>query len=189
MIDRTVIPSSVGRVDGDNVIFTQSWWNQIPILFIFAALELTAIAVTLKFPESTSLKVPMGAAYVSISYLPPLPLFVFGKAAFRVLNERLVVTPSYMIHVTGRLSWQERSVRLEYPHIQEIETVQTIFQRMFGLGDLIITPIGGAAKNGICMEGLANPRAVKDLIRNVKNRPEQGTSTSCPEAFQGPDEG
>lgn len=166
------------------MIFTQSWWNQLPIICAFAALEVITIALTLRFPESTSLKLPVGAGDVSISYLPPLPLFVFGKAAFRVLNERLVVTPSYLIHVTGRLSWQERSVRLEYPHIQEIETVQTVMQRIFGLGDIIITPIGGGtAKNAICIQGLANPRAVKDVIRNVKSQLADGHSPISTEIF------
>jgi uncharacterized membrane protein YdbT with pleckstrin-like domain len=100
------------------------------------------------------------------SSLTMLPLLIALKAAFHIYNERLVLTPDYMIHVTGRLSWRERSSRLPYEHIQEIETAQSVLQKICGLGDLLVTPLGGTSSTSIQIQGIRSPRAVKDRIRS-----------------------
>lgn len=90
-----------------------------------------------------------------------------------MLNERLVLTPQYLIHVLGRLTWREKSVRLEYHHIQEIETEQTILQRVLGIGDVTLKPIGGVPMR---MVGLSKPREVKNVIRERVQHAEQERS-------------
>ena len=155
---------SVGIVDGDNLLFHQSWWNQWPALILFVIGEVVMMYISV-VSESVSLSIPVASTSVSVSVLPAFPLIFAVVAAFRVLNERLVVTPDYIIHVAGRVSWSERTVRLEYDHIMEIEIVQTIVQRLLGLGDVIIKPLGGAERSSIRMRGLSKPRAVKDIVR------------------------
>lgn len=164
--------STVGVVDGKNIIVRQSWLNQFPLVLVALALEIAIVYITLDFPEVASFSFQIASVTISASYLPFIPLFVLAKAALNIYNERLVITPIYLIHVTGRISWRERSSRLEYSHIQEIETIETIAQRILGLGDLNILPIGAGNRQAILMKGLRHPRAVKDVIRSLRGAPE-----------------
>lgn len=172
--------ATVGVVDGDNVIVRQSWLNQWPLVGLTAALEAAIVYVSIRFPELATFSVDLGAISLSGSYLPIIPVFVLLVAAFNIYNERLVITPLYLIHVTGRISWRERSSRLEYDHIQEIETSGSIIQRLLGLADLNILPIGAGNRQAILMRGLRNARAVKDLIRSVREN-----GASMPDSIPG----
>jgi uncharacterized membrane protein YdbT with pleckstrin-like domain len=160
----------VGRVDGDNLILRESWLNQFPLLIVFVVLEILASYVLIQFPEASTVDIEIFERVVKVSWVSFVPLLILGKAAFHVLNERLVLTPEYLIQVNGRLTWREKSTRLEYHHIQEIETEQTIFQRMLGIGDVTLKPIGGAPMR---MVGLYNPREVKNVIRERVQNAEQ----------------
>lgn len=161
---------SIGRVDGENLIISQSWLNQLLGFVVFFALVAGTSYVTIVYPRFSVL--PLEG--FDFPFLMFLPLFELGRIAYRVCNERLVVTPKYMIHVTGRLWWRERSVRLEYSHIQEIEISESIFQRIIGVGDMVITPFGGHTNAAISIKGLWAPRAVKDLLLQMKTQVEQG---------------
>lgn len=160
--------STVGVVDGENILVRQSWFNQYILLSIVIALEIAVVYWTIAFPGSATFSLNLGALSVSPSYLPAIPLLVLARAAFNVYNQRLVITPAYLIHVSGRLWWTERSSRLEYSHIQEIETIQSIPQRILGLADLNILPMGGGNRQAIRMKGLRDSRAVKDVIREIR---------------------
>lgn len=155
--------SRVGVVRGDNVVITQSWLNQLGLVLAAVVFEVAIVVCLILFSETVTTVKSMS---VALNVAPCFPLFLLMLAGLRVYNERLVVTPNYLIHVTGRISWREHSLRLEYTHIQEIETVQTILQRALGLGDVIVVPLGGSKK--IVMRGLRHPREVKDLIRSFK---------------------
>lgn len=170
--------TTVGVVDGDNVIVRQSWLNQWHLILLTALLEWAIIDLSIRFPELATFSTQLGTVPISGSYLPIIPVFVLLRAAFNIYNQRLVITPNYLIHVTGRLWWRERSSRLEYDHIQEIETIESIIQRLLGLGDLNVLPIGAGNRQAIVMKGLHKPRAVKDLIRSKR-----GHATSVKEAM------
>ncbi len=165
--------SQVGRIDGENLVLRQSWLNQFPLLAVFVALEVLASYLLIEFPDASSVEVNLFERVVRVSWVSIVPLLILGKAAFHVLNERLVLTPEYLIQVNGRLTWREKSTRLEYHHIQEIETEQTILQRVLGIGDVTLKPIGGAPMR---MVGLYNPREVKNVIRERVQLAEQGRS-------------
>jgi hypothetical protein len=159
---------TVGVIDGDNVIVTQSWFNQMGLVLLAVVLEIGIIYLTAVFPEMESATVWVDTVRASASYLPFVPLGLLGVAALRIYNERLVITPLYLIHVSGRLSWRERSMRLEYSDIQEIETDCSIMQRLFGVGDVSVIPMGGNSNNTITLRGVRHPRGVKDLIRQAR---------------------
>lgn len=159
---------TVGVVDGENILVRQSWFNQYILLSIVITLEVAVVYWTLAFPGSATFSLNLGALSLSPSYLPAIPLLVLARAAFNVYNQRLVITPAYLIHVSGRLWWTERSSRLEYSHIQEIETIQSIPQRILGVADLNILPMGGGNRQAIRMKGLRDSRAVKDVIRDIR---------------------
>jgi len=160
---------SVGRQNGENVLIQQSWLNQLPLLLLFLLLEALIIYVRIECSDRSAHKLPETNVDTFISLLPLIPLFVLGRAAYPIFNERLVLTPQYIIHVVGRISWRVRSVRLEYAHIQEIEIEQTVFQRILDVGDISIVALGGAKVATIHMHGLAHPRGVKDLIRSKRS--------------------
>jgi uncharacterized membrane protein YdbT with pleckstrin-like domain len=172
MEQEALIAKALGRIDGDNVIFTQSWWNQLPLMIGFIASIVAITLLTLQFPKETLLPVQLTDSLIKVPYLLPIPFVLLLKAAFKVYNERFVLTPEYMIHVSGRLTWRERSVRLEYRRIQEIETDHTILQRIFNLGDVILIPIAGTVQTtAIHMHGVAFPQIIKDIIRQRQNQP------------------
>jgi len=160
---------AVGRLDGDNLLIHQSWKNQLPAYTLFLILEVLVVYASITVGDSSSVSVPGFSVPLSISTLKVFPLLVLLKAAFSVLNERLVVTPTYMIHVIGRLWWRERTVRLEYGQVQEVEISQSLLQKVLGIGDLIFKPMGGNDRNSIYMKGVPQPRVVKDVIRNMKS--------------------
>ena len=159
----------IGRLDGANLIFSQSWWNQLPLVTCALLLAVGMGYLTQKFPAQTIIPISVNSWVIDFSYLALIPLIVLAKAAFKIYNERFVLSPEYMIHITGRISWRERSVRLEYGRIQEIEIDQTILQRILGLGDVIIIPIAGTTQTTIHMHGVSSPRGVKDEIRRMQN--------------------
>jgi membrane protein YdbS with pleckstrin-like domain len=167
-MNNETIASTVGVVDGDNIIIRQSWLNQYVLVGVTLVLEVAIIYLNMELAESGDYDISIGSLSIPTIYLPIIPLLVLARAAFKIYNERLVITPQYLIHVTGRLWWSARTARLDYNHVQEIETIQSIPQRLLGLSDLYITAIGRDSKGTITIQGLRRARAVKDLIRSLR---------------------
>lgn len=160
----------VGRVDGENLVFTQSWFNQIPLLIAIALVTAIVIYITVSLPYYAFLPIKFQQAIIQIPVLLLLPIILLLKVFYIIHNERFVLTPEYMIHITGRLNWKERTVRLEYTRIQEIEIDQTLLQKLFNLGDVVILPVAGSSTTNIHMHGTSSPREVKDAIREFETR-------------------
>ena len=169
-MNRNTGAPTIGVVDGDNIIIRQSWLNQYVLVGVTLLLEVAIVYLNVELAESGDYDISLGVLSVPTIYLPCIPLLVLARAAFKIYNERLVITPEYLIHVTGRLWWSARTSRLDYNQVQEIETIQSIPQRILGVADLHITPIGRDLKGSIMMRGLRKPRAVKDLIRNLRSQ-------------------
>ncbi len=160
----------VGYRDGDNVVIHQSWRNMLGTLgLVLCVLGVTSY-LTILFPEYTSVPLALGGFVFEFPVLNLVPLLLLARAAYVIYNERFVLTPHYLIHVTGRLAWRGRSSRLDYSKIQEIEIEETLLQRALGVGDLKIIPIAGTDSNSIRLQGVAYPRAVKDLVRDLSQR-------------------
>lgn len=169
--------TAIGFVDGENIIVRQSWINQWLLVCVTVLLEVAIVFLNLNLAKSGSFELGIGTLSIPTTALPIIPLLVLATAAWNIYNERLVITPHYLIHVTGRLWWSARTSRLDYNQVQEIETIQTIPQRILGVADLHITPIGRDLKGSIMIRGLRNPRGVKDLIRNLRSQ-QSGVPTS-----------
>ena len=169
MNNETTAPS-IGVVDGDNIIVRQSWLNQYILVGVTLFLEVAIIYLNIQLALEGDFDISLGSLSIPTIYLPIIPLLVLARAAFKIYNERLVITPEYLIHVTGRLWWSSRTSRLDYNQVQEIETIQNIPQRILGLADIHITPIGRDLQGSITMPGLRRPRAVKDVIRSHRSR-------------------
>jgi uncharacterized membrane protein YdbT with pleckstrin-like domain len=95
-----------------------------------------------------------------------------------MLNTKLVLTPDYLLLITGVISWKQRSVRLEYNRISEIEIVQTIPQRILGIGDVVVMPAGTGPDAAISMPGVSHPRALKDILMFRNDEVPSGSAAS-----------
>lgn len=154
------------RRDGENIIVMQSWLNQLPLLLQAVALTFVLLYFTISYPEWSTLPLTFGDGRdFRLPYLVIFPLFLFGLAAFRVGNARLVLCPEYLIFVSGIFTWNQKSIRLEYRKIQEIEIDQAIPQRFHELGDVIVTPAFLPMDNTICIQGVRHPGILKDSLR------------------------
>ncbi len=160
----------IGETVRGNLIFTQSWLNQFPLLLATAALTALMTYLTFEYPGYSFLHLnsKWGAFDAPILFIVPAVLLM--KALYIIYNEKFILTPQYMIHVSGRLNWKERTVRLEYSRIQEIEIDQTILQKIFNLGDVIVLPVAGSSATNIHMHGARSPRMVKDAIREMQSQ-------------------
>lgn len=167
MSEETQSTPAVGYRDGNNYVIRQSWLNQFTGVLIVAVLIWLTTYLTLLFPEFTTVPLEVGSYTFEFPFLKIIPLCMLGRSVFLVYNSRLVLTPDYLLHVTGRLAWRERTSRIEYNRIQEIEIAQTILQRILGVGDVKVLPLAGLSENTLCVSGLRSPRAVKDLIRQL----------------------
>lgn len=163
--------ATVGFKDGDNYVLRQSWLNQFSGIVLVLVLIWLTTYLTLLFPEFTTVPLEVGSSTFEFPFLKIIPLCMLGRSAFLVHNSRLVLTPDYLLHVTGRLAWRERTSRIDYNRIQEIEIVQTILQRILGVGDVRVLPLAGLSENTLCVSGLRSPREVKDLIRQMSKQP------------------
>ena len=163
---------AIGFLDGENIIVRQSWMNQWLLVVTTVVLEVAIVYLNLRLTESGNFDLAVGSFLIPTSYLPSIPLLVLATAAWKIYNERLVITPHYLIHVTGRIWWSAKTCRLDYNHVQEIETIQSIPQRILGVADLHITPIGRDLRGSMMIRGLSKPRVVKDLIRSLRNQQE-----------------
>lgn len=157
----------VGYRDGDNIIIHQSWRNQIGTLFVFVLVLALTTYATVLYPDFTTVPLDFGETEIDFPLLNILPLILICRAAYVIYNERFVLTPDYLIHVTGRLAWRGRSSRLDYTKIQELEIEETLLQRALAVGDLKIIPMAGTDSNSIRLRGVGAPRAVKDVIREL----------------------
>ena len=142
------------RIIDGNIVIQQSLRNQLPLIIVFFICILGAGAVNTYFP---------GAALLLLSLLPAL--ICLGAIGYRVMNSRVVLSPNYLLFIEGILAWRQRSIRLDYTRVQEIELRETILQRMLGIGDVVATPISTSMEEMIALNGVLHPRLYKDLIR------------------------
>ena len=150
-------------MQNDNLVFRTSFLN-FPALLFTTALT-TTIAIYSVINWNWSLQ------WVELyKYWIPVPLFglpaiaFFVVLIFKTFNEKLILTPNYVLIIEGILSWKQDSVRMEYPSIKEVLIEETIPQRILGLGNIRCLTVVSAENNNSTMIGVRNPRAVKDLI-------------------------
>lgn len=154
--------------EGENIIVNQSWRNNVGLALAVILAALGSVYCTVTYPEYAGVPLPSGRGSFPVVVFVPLGLALRWLAI--MINTKLILTPEYLLLITGVVSWRKRSVRLEYNRIAEIEIVQTIPQRVLGIGDVLIMPAGTGPDAAIGMPGVANPRALKDLLLGHQDR-------------------
>lgn len=124
----------------------------------------------------------VGAAVVHYVYLRPLHewpwlpvaatlLFLWPLAkTLRRQFTKLVIEGEKLYCETGAFSKQTRIIQMH--KIQDVRVHQTLFQRMFGVGDLSIETAGEASRETV--QNIDNPRVLAEQILELANR-EHGT--------------
>lgn len=161
-------------------VVRQSFLNYGFFILVVGAFTLFSIYLTFLYPwsmqtiwssEFVSLKIPLFAL---------IPLALFAHLLHLVLDKKMVFTDSYILFLEGLMSWKEKSIRAHYFNIKEIEIDQTIYQRIFGLGDLTITTVATQIESALMMPGIRNSRQIKDFIneRMVSQLEEKNNATA-----------
>jgi hypothetical protein len=174
----TTYNSGVYTIDGDNIVVTQSLVNQLPRLSLVGITTLALLYLTFYYPHLTNFPIPLSGWELQFPVLVFIPFVLVTVPLHNVFDARLILTPDYLLQVRGLASWRERSVRLEYSRIQEIEIEQTLLQRVLGVGDIKVTPIVvGMDESVLHIHGIPKPHMLKDLLRSRIHPHQQAAGT------------
>jgi len=105
------------------------------------------------------------AEFLSLIWCIPLGLFLRG--AYRIYNVRYSVDARAIEMRRGIFSFRQSITRIRFEDIRSIETRQSVFEQMLGIGSVTI---GTAASAGleVGFTGIANPREVQQVIQQER---------------------
>jgi uncharacterized membrane protein YdbT with pleckstrin-like domain len=90
-----------------------------------------------------------------------LGLPFLGRQRVRVTNERIVLESGF---------WNKVRDDVEIFRIRDVVVKQNIWNRIFGIGDVVVKSTEGRAEETHVLKGLPNPVAVSEAIRDAWNR-------------------
>jgi hypothetical protein len=157
------------KKDPQNIIICRSMLDLWIPVCIFLLLVLVMVFGTWLYPESVQ-KISFGEVLgykvtVAIPFFGLFPFALLGVIFHKVYDEKYVLTPDYILEVQGLCALKFHSARLRYIHIKDVELDQKLHQRFFDIGDLILATSITSGDSNIHMRGIANPRAVKEIIQ------------------------
>ena len=167
--------------------FHPTWRSQIfPLIGYFITCVL-CVWISGKVP-STVIKGPLFSVFGSMLYLHlPLlvliPGLVLGKVLIYMYDSKYIIDERGVEAQIGLVSMSLRQPRLRYEDIRGVEPVQTLWERIIGIGGVLI---GSAMTQDveIVMEGVDNPRAIQLLIggerdKSTKKMQQQGINPAA----------
>ncbi len=90
-----------------------------------------------------------------------LGLPFLGRQRVRVTNERIVIESGF---------WNKVRDDVEIFRIRDVVVKQNIWNRMFGIGDVVVKSTEGRAEETHVLKGLPDPVGVSEAIRTAWNR-------------------
>ena len=116
--------------------------------------------------------------FLHLPLLVLIPGFLLGKILIYLYDSKYILDERGVEAQIGLVSLSLRQPRLRYEDIRGVEPNQTIFERVLGIGSVLI---GSAMTNDveIVMEGVADPRAIQLLIGNERDRALEAISRSA----------
>lgn len=101
-----------------------------------------------------------------------LGLPFLGRQRITVTNERIIIESGF---------WTKLRDDVEVFRIRDVVSRQSIYQRLFGIGDIVVKSVEGRSPEEVhTLRGVPDPIAVSEAIRNAWNasaRP-RGPATS-----------
>lgn len=107
--------------------------------------------------------------YLHLPVLTLIPGALLGKILINIYDAKYIIDDRGVEAQIGLVSMNLRQPRLRWEDIRGVEPNQTIWERLLGIGSVLI---GSAMTQDveIVMSGVANPRAVQLLIGGERDR-------------------
>lgn len=105
---------------------------------------------------------PSGAVWLALS------LVIVGVGLWNIYNTHYRVTEQRVIRRLGILS--RRVSTIELKDVRNVQTVQTVLDRLLDVGDVLISSAGQSDVE-IEFSGVRNPSAVAGMIRDRRGEP------------------
>lgn len=145
-------------------VIRQSFLNHGLMIFLIALSVPLSIYLSVRFPWAMQPLIRSEFVTIKLPFFAIVPLVIVAKLMHSSRDLKMVFTDDYVLFITGLMSWREKSIRLHYFNIKEIGIDETLYQKLFGLGDLIITAVATQIESAIRMPGVRNARMIKDFI-------------------------
>lgn len=107
--------------------------------------------------------------FLHLPILIVIPGFILAKILIYMYDSKYIIDERGVEAQIGLVSFSLRQPRLRYEDIRGVEPVQTLWERMLGIGSVMI---GSAMTQDIeiVMEGVANPRGIQLLIGGERDK-------------------
>ncbi|MCB0322086.1 MAG: PH domain-containing protein [Bdellovibrionales bacterium] len=153
--------------------FYPTWRSQLLNLCAFVVLCVLAVVVSWYVPvlvvAGSLFSLGDTTYYLHLPILVLLPGAMLGKILIHIYDAKFIIDERGVEAQIGLVSLNLRQPRLRWEDIRGVEPNQTIWERLLGIGSVLI---GSAMTQDveIVMSGVANPRAVQLLINSERDR-------------------
>lgn len=106
--------------------------------------------------------------------IPGVILLWTGAKHLATRFAKLIVDADKISLVTGYMAKVTRTVPIA--HVQHVRVEQTVRQRMFGTGDLILESAGGSGR--VTIENIDRPQEIADAILSRLNKQQRSSGTN-----------
>lgn len=160
-------------LDSVRYYFYPTWRSQFHNLVILFLLYILTVVVSRYIPATVvagSLFSIAGTTfYLYLPILTLLPGAMLGKILINMYDAKYIIDEQGVEAQIGLVSMNLRQPKLRWEDIRGVEPNQTIWERLFGIGSVLI---GSAMTQDveIVMSGVANPRAIQLLIGGERDR-------------------
>jgi hypothetical protein len=154
--------------------FYPTWRSQLLMTIAYLILSVIVVFICQNYSDMMVLPGKLfeyGDSVIRL-YLPLpiiIPGFVLGKILLYIYNSKYIIDERGVEAQIGLVSLNLRQPRLRYEDIRGIEPQQTLWERILGIGSVLI---GSAMTQDveIIMRGVANPRAIQLLISGERDK-------------------
>ncbi|MDD2942230.1 MAG: PH domain-containing protein [bacterium] len=159
---------------GDSLVLFPTWRSQIIRLFFYFVAGIVCIYLShyLSFTIVDGPLFPVGAGMELRLKLPLaifLPAYLLGIILFTIYNSRYIIDARGVEAQVGLVALSLRQPKLRYEDIRGVEPLQTLWERILGIGSLNV----GSAMTfeiEIQMKGIASPRSVQLIINRERDK-------------------
>lgn len=153
--------------------FYPTWRSQISNLLLLAILFIATVVVSRYVPAlvvaGSLFSFGDTTYFLHLPILTLIPGALLGKILINIYDAKYIIDDRGVEAQIGLVSMNLRQPRLRWEDIRGVEPNQTIWDRLLGIGSVLI---GSAMTQDveITMSGVANPRAVQLLIGGERDR-------------------
>ncbi len=153
--------------------FYPTWRSQLMYISLFLILCILTVVVSRYVPAlvvaGSLFSIGNTTLYLYLPILTLIPGAVLGKILINMYDAKYIIDDHGVEAQIGLVSFNLRQPKLRWEDIRGVEPNQTIWERLFGIGSVLI---GSAMTQDVevVMAGVANPRAIQLLISSERDR-------------------